>query len=431
MADVNALALRLALSAACLAGCSAPPRDQIPSPMAPPPWAEGFGAGTVGGGGSWASTDAGGDDSEGRASSGGAGTSRIGRVIHVTTLSDGGPGSLRDACAAAMARVIEFRVSGEIELESPLLITAPFVTIDGSTAPGDGVTITGHGLIIRADEVIIRHLRIRPGTRFQRPQDALWIDGCRNVLVDHCSLAWAGDETLSVTGGASGVTVQWCIMAEALSRPWGSEHRHGFGSIISAPAASAGVTFHHNLYAHHDRRLPRIEGTRQPSPARQGPHPSTIGDVRGVIDFRNNVIYDWGALCGSSDVGDRFALNLVGNVYVPGPSTAADTRGTIFRIGGPHARVYIAGNRLEGPSGSDRWNWSLLDFTDEAGVLQRLWIVRLMPFPTATVRTHAAPDLVELITRCAGATLPRRDEVDARIIAQWRGGTGGIVDAPP
>src|SRR5262245_40232293 len=73
----------------------------------------------------------------GRLASGGRG----GRVLHVTTLSDSGPGSFRAAVEAGGPRTVVFDVSGLITLESKLIVRATnsSLTVAGQTAPGKGI----------------------------------------------------------------------------------------------------------------------------------------------------------------------------------------------------------------------------------------------------------------------------------------------------
>ena len=218
----------------------------------------------------------------GRHSLGGRG----GKVYFVTTLADYNPkakketpieGSLRHALSASGPRTIVFRTSGVIELVAPLKITEPRVTIAGQTAPGDGICLTNYGTQIEADDVVVRHVRFRPGDSVGKEMDALAVYQCRNVILDHCSASWSVDETLSVTGeGCGNVTVQWCFITESLDQSVHAKGTHGYGSLIRT---DGGVTYHHNLYAHHRTRCPR---------------PGTYGKPPGLLlDFRNNVIYDW------------------------------------------------------------------------------------------------------------------------------------------
>ncbi|MGB4163259.1 MAG: pectate lyase, partial [Bacillota bacterium] len=190
------------------------------------PGAEGFGMWTVGG--------------------------RGGKVYVVTNLSDSGPGSLREAVEASGPRIVVFAVSGTIHLKSRLTITNPYITIAGQTAPGDGITIADYDVVIRADEVILRHVRIRLGDRTRQEADALWIDGAKNVIVDHVSTSWSVDECLSVSA-SDNVTVQWCFITESLLHSFHSKGAHGYGSLVRGEFGSK-YSFHHNLWAHHSGR---------------------------------------------------------------------------------------------------------------------------------------------------------------------------------
>jgi hypothetical protein len=88
---------------------------------------------------------------------------RGGKVITVTNLNDKGPGSFREACETGGARIIVFNVAGIIRLETPITVRAPYVTIAGQTAPGDGVCIAGESFWVDTHDVIVRHMRFRRG----------------------------------------------------------------------------------------------------------------------------------------------------------------------------------------------------------------------------------------------------------------------------
>jgi hypothetical protein len=88
---------------------------------------------------------------------------RGGKVYVVTSLNDAGPGTLREACEAEGPRIVVFNVSGVIDLQSPLIITKPYITIAGQTAPGQGICLKRRELDIFTHDVIVRYIRSRPG----------------------------------------------------------------------------------------------------------------------------------------------------------------------------------------------------------------------------------------------------------------------------
>src|SRR5438094_140542 len=88
---------------------------------------------------------------------------RGGRVIVVTSLDDSGPGTLREACETGGPRIVVFNVAGIIRLKDRIRVRAPYITIAGQTAPGDGVCIAGATFAIDTHDVVLRHLRFRRG----------------------------------------------------------------------------------------------------------------------------------------------------------------------------------------------------------------------------------------------------------------------------
>jgi pectate lyase len=328
-------------------------------------------------------------------------------VIAVTHLNDSGPGSLRAAVEAAGPRLVVFRVAGHIELARSLEIKEPFLTIAGQTAPGGGICLKNFDCVISAPQVVIRYLRVRPGDVAGKPVDGFSIGGAaRQVILDHCSASWSVDETLSVSGGDIGdITVQWCLIAESLSRSVHHKGPHGYGSLIRA---DGDVSYHHNLYAHHTSRNPR---------------PGTYEDAgkRGLIlDFRNNVIYGWSSRAGYSS-GDKANVNYVGNFLKPNASSKTPEHA--FNVGGQGTtRLHVAGNHLVGATAANRDNWLMIAKSEAA--------VRMAePFPIAPCTTDPAAIAYEKVLAGAGAILPSRDAVDARIVQQVRAGTGRIIDS--
>ncbi len=350
------------------------------------PGAEGFGAFTPGG--------------------------RGGKVLLVTNPNDSGPGSLRSACTAEGPRIVVFRVGGIIELKSGISIRNPYITIAGQSATGDGICVKNYPLNVGTHDVIIRYLRFRPGDVMRKEMDAMWIASGQNVIIDHCSTSWGTDETLSVTRDSKNVTVQWCIISESLNESVHHKGAHGYGSLISG--YDGGITFHHNVYAHHNSRNPRPGGYE--------------GKPGIILDFRNNLIYDWGNTAGYNG-GYRLRMNYVGNYLKPGPSTKKSKSGFAFNVGGVLTELFVSDNYLEGFPEKNRNNWLMIrPPRDFSGDLKET-IGRSQPFPVVPVRTDPPQIAYQRILKDAGDTLPTRDAVDARIIEEIRTGAGKIINS--
>jgi len=340
---------------------------------------------------------------------------RGGKVYAVTHLGDRGPGSFREACEAAGPRTVVFRVSGTIALEDELEIEHPYITIAGQTAPGGGICIKNYQFEFDTQHLIVRHLRVRPGTEKGKEQDAFG-GGGDHIIVDHCSASWGVDETLSINK-ASNLTVQWCIVSESLYDSIHKKGKHGYGGLWGGPGGS----FHHNLLAHHSSRNPRASGNRE----------------SGLIDVRNNVIYNWGF--NSAYGGELWGRNWIGNYYKYGPATSRDTRSRIFIQKDPRGKMYADGNFVHDFPKITKDNWKGgIEFQEDGEATEETLRV-LVPFAVAPVATQGAEEAFALVLEQAGA-LPR-DSVDARIVEEARtgtaahgrsyeGGGNGIIDTP-
>jgi len=373
------------LSCAVAALALLPATAARPNKLPAFPGAEGFGAYTPGG--------------------------RCGKVLLVTNLNDSGPGSLRAACEAEGPRIVVFRVSGIIELKSDLEIENPYVTIAGQSSPG-GICLKNYPLEIKTHDVVVRYLRCRPGDVMKKEMDGLSVSDAQNIIIDHCSVSWAVDETFSVTRYSKNITVQWCMITESLNRSYHQKGAHGYGSLIVG--YDGGYTFHHNVYAHHNSRNPRPGGE--------------VGWPGIILDFRNNLIYDWGWTCGYSSV-TRVRINYVGNYLKPGPSTREASRGFAFNIGGPLTAMFVARNYLDGFPEKNRDNWLMMRFPEAPQAVIENLIKMRTPFPSAPVRTDSAQAAYPRILKDVGATLPVRDAVDARIIGEIESGGGRIINS--
>jgi len=322
---------------------------------------------------------------------------RGGKTFIVTNLNDSGPGSLREAIEAKGPRMVIFRVGGIIETTG-LDVREPYLTIAGQTAPGDGICIKkGAGNanafdVSRTHDVILRYLRFRAGNNTGEVRsESFRISDSENVIVDHCSSSWGNPETFSAAGAVDRCTVQWCIFSEG-----NNAQKHAFSTIIAGDRS----TWHHNLFAHMLSRVPRW------------------GDITVECDFRNNVIYDWGHTCG---YGDMRTLNYVNNYLRAGPSTTQRPPYFIIdpKVALP-ASLYLDGNVMIGRSDVSGDNWK--------GVKGNRTSQAPLPFSAPPVQTQSAQEAFELVLQNAGASLPKRDAVDARAVSDARNGTGRIIN---
>jgi len=333
---------------------------------------------------------------------------RGGVVYEVTNLNDSSEGSLRAAVEASGPRTVVFRVSGTIELESPIRIKNPYITIAGQTAPGDGICLKNHPLSIDADHVIVRYLRIRLGDESGEDYDAVSSRYTKHIILDHISASWSVDECLSIYHCDS-ITVQWCLISESMSKSNHIKGSHGFGGIWGSNYG----TYHHNLLAHHSSRNPRM------------------ASGSGFTDYRNNVIYNWGyqSLYGGEKQqkgNDKFnfsSFNIVANYYKPGPATRPGE--IMYRIANPSFRSaadfgkwYISDNVVAGNADVTANNWNGGVQTDISFEKIRLH----KPWPSMPINQQTAEGAYKHILDRAGSILPKRDAVDERIIREVRGG---------
>lgn len=358
---------------------------------------------------------------------------RGGRVYVVTSLEDSGPGTFREAALGKEPRTVVFGTAGLITLQTPVDIDNPFLTIAGQTAPGDGVCVRGQSVHINTHDVIIRYMRFRRGNLKVR-DDALGGNPVSDVIIDHVSASWGLDENLSLYRWIKmegekinkmpleNVTIQWSISSEALNL-----NNHAFGGTWGGKPCS----FHHNLFASNTGRNPSI-------------------GMNGLFDFRNNVLFNW--VHRTIDGGDGSSrVNLVNNYFKAGPATKDESlRHRICRMQGRSPRSdypgcglwFVDGNSVEGYPEITADNWAGGVYHDEAGRDKDLIIpkateaeVRVrMPFPAPEVDTEPAASAYERVLASAGATLPRRDPVDERVIASVRSGKAtfenGIIETP-
>jgi hypothetical protein len=384
---------------------------------------------------------------------------RGGKVLVVTNLNDSGPGSFREACEQAGPRVVVFNVSGIIRLKDRISIRAPYITIAGNTAPGDGVCIAGDTVELNTHDVVVRHMRFRRGkTDAVDRDDSFGGNPTGNVMIDHVSASWSLDENISMYRHmfdhdndpktptlklpTVNITIQNSISSESLST-----YHHAFGSTIGGRNS----TFHRNLWASNTGRNPSV-------------------GMDGDFAFINNVLFNYRHR--TVDGGDhRSRFNIINNYFKPGPGTPDEE--VRYRVLKPESersktavnhfgQAWVDGNVVEGNERVSRDNWDggvqpdvtnrerkrreLMTFAPKdpaaraafdqkveaqmaafvfhsetlADALKKIRVAQ--PFPHAPLPIVSAPEAYAYVLANAGATLPQRDPVDTRIIESVRTG---------
>ena len=408
---------------------------------------------------------------------------RGGSIVAVTSLGDGVPisayaGTLRWALAQPSPKIIVFNVAGRIRLVQPLEITNGNITIMGQSAPGDGIVITDYPVKVKADNVIIRFMRFRMGdwsadnsNFIASDADAIEVRGRDRIMIDHCSFSWSMDECATFYDNTN-FTLQYSFITESLKAAGHPKGNHGYGGIWGGRNA----TFYQNLLAHHDSRNPRFNGDRfVNSPAK----PQIIINNEKV-DYRNNVIYNWGG--NSAYAGEGGYYNMINNYYKPGPDTKTKSAAVQMRILNPDSNptnadsfncsdsplwcflramnpaqsglwgnFYINGNYMDGNGTvtADNWNGGVqptlaTSSTATAGsdsyLLQTRDLGLTIETALAQIRLSAAvafdydmpnfsaQEAYNRVLEKAGASF-NRDAVDTRIVNEVKTGTGTIINS--
>lgn len=403
---------------------------------------------------------------------------RGGEVCYVTRLDDCSdsdlvPGTFRWAVRhnnGGRPRTILFNVSGTIYLTSVLKMAYPDVSILGQTAPGGGICLSGYNFYICRNNVIIRYIRFRAGDIPNSSMTGLGMENADNVILDHCSMTWSMEECLTAYD-TDYTTVQWCIIGEGLydsknakgarayAMQWGGEHS----------------TMHHTLITNSHSRSPRFNGVRTVSNTK-GEH-----DYQVDSEFANNVVYNWssyGSIYGGeyakttvevpawakSDPGYN-RVYLINNYYRPGPSTKNGTQNARYWISpsSPYGEWYLSGNKFETSSkwapATTVWSDTELEKVNSdnlygtttanssrginlTGTTADTYILKTMPYALSGLEYETADAAYQKVVTKAGASLPRYDEVDRRLLDEAAGKVDpqfvgaalptdiGIIDSP-
>ncbi|MFN7054034.1 polysaccharide lyase family 1 protein [Hyphomonas sp.] len=356
---------------------------------------------------------------------------RGGEIVRVTNLNNHGPGSLREALSKDGPRIIVFEVAGVIDLEKDTLpVAKPHVTIAGQTAPSPGITLIRGGINITTHDVIIQHIRVRPGDNNEErgsgwDDDSINTNRARNVIVDHCTLTWATDENLSSSGprftgdtpdewraGTShNILFSHNLIAEGLADATHAKFEHSKGSLIHDNVN--GLLLYGNLYAHNYERNPLFKG-----------------GVHGQIV--NNFIYDPGqravhynlqGLEWGSVPFETGRMDLIGNVMRAGQSTPKGL--PMVMLGGDgdlavYERDNIAVDRWGNPAPMrGRYTAGPASFIDAPAPMKLPDGLPILP----------AVAVERYVLANAGARPWDRDAHDVRVFANAAEGRGDIIDS--
>lgn len=374
---------------------------------------------------------------------------RGGRVLMVTRLDDDvkspAEGTLRWAVSQKGPRMVKFGVAGTIALKGTLAVREPFLTIDGSDAPGDGICLRDHSLNFdKTHDIVVRYIRVRRGdvetlkaveaAGLTRPKgssglDCVSMDDAKNIIFDHCSLSWSADEVFGIVR-CENVTIQWCLIAEPLANPrihpYGD--RHAFGLNLSANT----LTLHHNLIAHYVMRGPQFEA----NDVRRG-----VGyDIK--MEAINNVIHDYERsgsryTTGIEDhpeeaTGTTWQFQFIGNTYVSPDAKKPDIEVVLKHGVVDRVKVYVAGNvgphrpKAEG----DEWAGVFTEKKEHirvvaADIRAQMADAKLFS-PPVPVTVEPADVAAARVLAEAGCTT-KRDAVDERVLAGVRARKFGHV----
>lgn len=324
----------------------------------------------------------------GRFASGGNG----GETVHVTSLNDSGPGSFRDAVNQPN-RIIVFDVGGVIHLQSNLSAKSN-LTIQGQTAPGEGITLYGRSVSFSGQKnVIVRYLRFREGISGDKGKCSVNLSGGGDMIFDHCSIEWGRWDCLGLTQGSHDITFQNCIIGEGVDP-------QRFGSLSDSVT---NITYSHNLWINNQSRNPK---------------------AKGRIQYINNVVYNWGVcgLVGGHSAADHF-LDAIGNYFIAGPNSSGHFTGEYKATDHVYQRDNFADIDKDG-----KINGRLVVAADfGSGENAPTLMTNLTVAPENAVTIESAQSALSNVLTNAGCSL-HRDAVDARLIEAVKSyGTAGKI----
>ena len=313
------------------------------------------------------------------------GARNSGTVYHVTNLNDTGAGSFRDAVSASN-RFVVFDVGGYIQLVTAVSVKSN-ITIAGQTAPGGGIGFRG-GEISFANQsnIIMRHVRIRPGSETASTEDdALSLYKANTVMIDHSSFEFAPWNNIDAVSDdwqnfpVTDVSIQDTLNADPTGQQFGAH----------TESVQSNMAWYRNIFANSHNRNP-------------------LAKVNTV--FVNNLLYNDSAGY-TTHTSTNFKHDILNNYFVFGPASTG-TDNTWYQVD-KNQSIYYAGNlkdtnrdgTLNGAATTPYW------YQGEGTVLTTPWSTETNATPALDT-----PSAARVAISLAG-TLPR-DPMDALIISQ-------------
>ena len=408
---------------------------------------------------------------------------RGGEVCYVTRLDDCPDnnlveGTLRWALRhdnGGRPRTILFKVGGTILTTSDLKLQYDNVSILGQTAPGGGICIAGYKFYICRNNVIVRHVRFRAGDLAgyakNKSMASLDMENCKNIILDHCSITWSMEECLTAYD-SDYTTVQWCIIGEGLYNSMNAKGQRSYATQWGGEHS----TMHHCLITNCNNRTPRFNGVRNESKIGQGEH---THDAQVESEFANNVIYNWGksnSLYGGEDSktinndadGNHLGYNrvyMINNYFRPGPNTKKNVSSTRYFVQGDYSgnggygEWYLNGNKFEENSTwagtGSQWNAANVNAVNADNFygfvelnsarafnmkdvssatveeLNNKFVLKDMPEEGLSGLVYEIADnAYTAVCAQAGASLPKYDAVDTRLLKEAKGDIDPVYFGP-
>jgi pectate lyase len=316
-----------------------------------------------------------------------------GETVHVTTLEDAGAGSFRDAVSQPH-RIVVFDVGGVVRLKSNVAASSD-LTLQGQTAPGEGVTFYGRSVSFSGQHNdVVRYLRFREGIAGDKGKCSVNLSGGSGMIFDHCSIEWGRWDCLGLTQGSHDITFQYCLIGEGVDP-------QRFGSLSDSVT---NITYSHNLWINNQSRNPK---------------------AKGRIQYVNNVVYNWGVcgLVGGHSGTDHF-LDAVGNYFIAGPNSGSHAVGEFKATDHVFQRDNFVNQNKAGQLNGRELTAADFGGGENAPTFASAFTVA----PLTNVTVEAASAALTNVLAQAGCSR-HRDAVDARLIdaVQSFGTRGKII----